>query len=230
MAKKPLNRKKLLKEPDEFISTMGRVIQFGTRYQRQLTYGVIALFVVLAGASGYRYYQHTTTRNAFGMLSQANTAFTEQRQANPNDPLKAYQNVKGDYEALIDNYGGTSAAQIGRVIYANICYDAGQYDQALSLYQAALRDFDGAPFYGPMVRANLGKTLLAKDDLAAARAQFEQAAQGDPSPLAAEALYHAAVIAQTQNNTTEAVAMFEKIVADYPDSAYAPMAKEAARG
>jgi tetratricopeptide (TPR) repeat protein len=230
MAKKPLNRKKLLKEPDEFITTMGRLIQFGTRYQRQLTCGVIALFVVLAAVSGYRYYQHTTNRSTFGMLSKANSAYVEQLQDGANDPLKAYEKVKSDYEALLDNHGSTPAAQIGRVIYANIGFRAGQYDQALELYQTALGETQGTSFYSPMIRANLGKALLAKEDLAGARAQFEQAAQGAPAPLAAESLFNAAIIAQAQDKSDEAADMFEKIVTNYPDSAYAPLAKEAAKG
>ena len=230
MAKKPLNRKKLLKEPDEFITTMGRLIQFGTRYQRQLTYGIIGLFVVLAAVSGYRYYQHTTNQSAFGMLSKANSAYGEQLGGGTNDSLKAYEKVKSDYEALLGKHGSTQAGQIGRVTYANIGFRAGQYDQALALYQTALGETQGTSFYSPMIRTNLGKALLAKEDLASARAQFEQAAQGAPAPLAAESLFNAAVIAQAQDKSDEAAAIFEKIVTDYPDSAYAPLAKEAARG
>jgi predicted negative regulator of RcsB-dependent stress response len=230
MAKKPLNRKKLLKEPDEFITTMGRLIRFGTRYQRQIIYGVIALFVVLAAASGYRYYRYTTNSNAFGLLSQANSAYAQQLQTSDSDPAKAYENVKGDYEALFNSYDGTSAAKIGRIIFANIALRANEPDQAMTLYQAALDDFEGSSFYGPMVRANLGKTLLAKNDLDDALVQFEQAATGEPAPLIAEALFHAAVITQAQNNSDEAAALFDKIVTDYPASAYAPLAREATRG
>ena len=51
MAKrKKVSRKKLLKEPDEFITFSGKLIQFGMQYKKEITYavgGLVALIVLV---------------------------------------------------------------------------------------------------------------------------------------------------------------------------------------
>ena len=58
MAGKKVTRKKLLKEPDEFITTTGKIIQFLREQRRQLIiYGMIVLCLAVAGAGGYYYFR-----------------------------------------------------------------------------------------------------------------------------------------------------------------------------
>ena len=53
MAGKKISRKQLLNEPDEFITTTGRIIRFLQDNRRQVTlYGIIVLAVLAAGFSG----------------------------------------------------------------------------------------------------------------------------------------------------------------------------------
>ena len=51
-----VSRKKLLKEPDEFFTISGKVIQFGTRFRKELLIGACALLVLVAGISAMRYF------------------------------------------------------------------------------------------------------------------------------------------------------------------------------
>ena len=64
---KRVTRKQLLKEPDEFITTTGRIIQALQRYQRPLT--IVAGVVVAAGllAGAVHYYLESRERAAFAL-------------------------------------------------------------------------------------------------------------------------------------------------------------------
>jgi len=58
MARKKISRKQLLNEPDEFITTTGRIIRFLQDNRRQVAlYGIIVLAVLAAGFLGYSYFR-----------------------------------------------------------------------------------------------------------------------------------------------------------------------------
>ena len=58
MPTKKISRKKLLKEPDEFISTTARLLQFLREHRRKVTlYGVVAIALVAAGLGGHAYFR-----------------------------------------------------------------------------------------------------------------------------------------------------------------------------
>ena len=72
MAKKrKKTRKELLKEPDEFLTLTGRVIEFAVDHKNQLIYGlgiVLALAIIL---SGIRFFSIRAENKAAAMLNQS---------------------------------------------------------------------------------------------------------------------------------------------------------------
>ena len=70
MAKVKKTRKELLKEPDEFITTTGKLIRWAVKYQTQLTYGLIAVVVVAIGVSTYRYFNARAEAQAAQLLQR----------------------------------------------------------------------------------------------------------------------------------------------------------------
>jgi hypothetical protein len=89
--KKRVTRKQLLKEPDEFITFSGKLIQFGIQYKTQLTYVAVILVAIVVVASGYRFFLIRSENNAQALLSQAVAKY--QTALNGQDSEKAYQIV-----------------------------------------------------------------------------------------------------------------------------------------
>ena len=56
--RKKVSRKKLLKEPDEFITFSGRMFQFVMKHKTQLTYAVSIVVALIAVLSGYRFFKY----------------------------------------------------------------------------------------------------------------------------------------------------------------------------
>ena len=71
MAKqKRVTRKQLLKKPDEFITTTGRIIRWGRQYTRQVAYAAVAFLLFLVVITGYRYYSNNAENRAFSLLDK----------------------------------------------------------------------------------------------------------------------------------------------------------------
>ena len=107
---KKITRKELLKEPDQFITFSGRLIAFGQRYGRQLTYAVVALLVLLAGYTAVRYFIARAENRAFALLDQYSA---EYRQALPSKgPQAALEAVEKGFNGLVDTYGDRRAGRL----------------------------------------------------------------------------------------------------------------------
>ena len=71
MAKKRVTRKQLLKEPDEFMTFTGKLIQFGRKYDKQLTYAACAFFIIIIGLTAFRFFSNRAENTASDLLRQA---------------------------------------------------------------------------------------------------------------------------------------------------------------
>ena len=226
MAKKPkkISRKKLLKEPDEFITFSGKLIRFGQTYHRQITIGVAAVFAILIIASGYRYFSIKGEQKAFTALSKAQAQYETLVQ--DMTPAEAYQKVKPDFEQLLDKYGHRQGGRLARILFANISYAGGAYQESIALYQKALDDFAGNPLMTHGILSGLGYAHEALNEDDAAVKYFKMIADSPDQILKDEALYHLGNLYQKAGDQAASQKAFATIVSDYPESFYLDLAKE----
>jgi len=223
-----VSRKKLLKEPDEFITISGKLIAFGTRYRKELAISACIILALVAGISAMRYFNEKKELTGFAALNAVTTQYKQLKTDKTAE--EAFSAVKTDFEKLLNDFGGKTAGKIGRVVFAGICRDAGQYDQAQTLYQKALDTFADDPFYGPVVQMNLGHTAVAKGDLDQAKANFEKIIQSKDTAVAAEALFNLGVIYEKNGDTAKARDLFQRIVDEHEQSIFSTLAAEKAKG
>ena len=140
MAKqKRVTRKQLLKEPDEFITTTGRIIRWGRQYTRQVAYAAGAFLILLVVIAGYRYFSNNAENKAFLLLDQAVGKYETQKTG--MGALAAYEDAGEDFEYIIRKYGNTEGGKLATVVFAGISYDVGDAERAIQLYEAALTYF-----------------------------------------------------------------------------------------
>jgi len=226
MAKKPkkISRKKLLKEPDEFITFSGKLIRFGRTYRLQLAFGFGALFAILIIFSGFRYYTIKGEQKAFALLNQAQTQY--ETFVKDMEPAEAYEKVKPEFELLLDKYARRQGGRLARIAFAHICYAGGAYQEAIALYQDALDDFKDNPLMSHGLLSGLGYSHEALNENAAAVKYFERIVDGPDQILKDEALFHLGTLYRKTGDHTKSRKAFDTIVSDYPDSLYAELSKE----
>ena len=228
MAKnKKFTRKQLLKEPDEFITTTGKLIRFARAYQKPLAYGVGALMVALLIIAGWRYYTATREKQAFASYEQAAGRYAAA--VNTDGVQKAYADVQQDFDLILNKYAGTGGGKIARFAFANICYQAGEFDRAIDLFQQSLTDFGTDGFYRKRIISGIGYAQAGKKDLKAAAATFETLSS-EPGMPDDETLFQLGRFYEALGEAEKSRDAFRKIITDHPNSVYIPMVTEKLAG
>ena len=226
MAKK-ISRKKLLKEPDEFISFTGRLIQFGKKYQEKLIGGIAVLFVLLAIISVIRYLSGKNEAEASLLLSKAQAKY--ERALSSNKPQEAYKEVEKDFQRLLNDFSGQMAGKQACLIFADICLDAGKVDQAIKLYQTSLKDWSKEPIIKNIILGSLGNAYNEKKDYKKALSYYEQIRDGSESFGKADALYNLGILYAKKDETKKSQKAFKMVDQNYSNYIYAEIVKDKIR-
>lgn len=228
MAKKRVTRKQLLKKTDEFISFSSRLLQFAIKYKVQISFalGAIALLVIVV--SGVRYFSNKAENRASALLEQAIIGYNFIVKDNGHE--KAYQDIRQAFDFIVKKYSRRDAAKLAGLIYANICYNAGDYEKATALYNKSLKDFKNHPLIKTFILSGIGYNHEEKNDYKAAANYFEMIVSQSGTIMKDEALFNLGRLYAAMGENEKSIAAFKKIVSDYTDSIYIELARERLSG
>ncbi len=218
------SRKRELGEPDEFITFSNKLLKLVGENRRKIvsTAGiVIALIVVF---SGIRLYSVQTEKKAFAMLENGMKKY--EKSLGSDDPVKVYLDVKTDFQFILDEYPRMKAGKIARMVFANICYAAGEYDVAIDMYHQSLEDFEERPFYRYLVLNSLAYAYEQKKDYAHAVNYMEMINSGPDLEMKDDVFFTLGRLYSANNDTDKKMEFFKKIIDEYPDSIYTDIVKE----
>lgn len=229
MAKKrKKTRKELLKEPDEFMTFTGKMIKFATDHKTQITYGlgiVLALAIVF---SAVRFFSIRADNKASVMLEQSMNEYSNlQAQKKPDE---IYNQVSGSFQTILKKYGGKNSGKLARLIYANICYDAGKYKQAIDLYDTSLKDFAKHPMIHTQILSSLAYAYEQQKEYSTAVSYFEKISAAPEQNLRDEALFHLGRLYNKLGQPEKSKEAYEKIISDHPDFIYIEVVRELVAG
>ena len=227
MAKKrkiKISRKQLLNEPDEFITFSSKLLKFIIDHKSQITIAVSVIFCFMLAFSGWRYFSNKAEDKASISLDRNITRYESVKMKEGAD--KAYLEVEKDFQLLLKKYSGKHGGKLARVVFANICYNTGKPDEAITLYKKSLRDFDDKQFIKNMILNNLGYAYEKKGDYASAIQYFEITAQGTQPDLKNEAWYNLGRLYSQEGDKEKSSKAYSKIVSDFTNSIYFDLVRE----
>ncbi len=228
MAKKRVTRKQLLKEPDEFITTTGKVIGWARENAKALGIGTAAFFLLVIIVSVYGFINQRGATAAQLMFSQAVTKYqTEAAQKSEEEALSA---VSADFDDLIKSYGGKPGGQFGRLFYGHISAKGKAFDQAISQYEKALADFGGDSSLTNVILNGLGSAYQQKGEYPKAIEQYKQIVEGPGSMLKDAALFNLGKLYGQIGNPEESKKAYQQLYDDFPNSMYADIVREKITG
>ncbi len=227
-AGKKKTRKELLKEPDEFITLSSRMIGWATKYKNEITYAVLGTMVLAAGLSGYVFYTSRQEAKAASLLAQALAKLDSLSAEKPKD--SAVQEVSEDFRHIFNDYSSRANGSIARLMFANLCYEIGDYQQAADLYRATLPRFVDQPLIHFQVLKSLGYTYEALKDPAAAVTYFEQAQAAGDQSLQDDVLFHLGELYARLGQKDKSADAFKRILSDHPESVYANLVRQRVNG
>ena len=163
----------------------------------------IAVFAALlvAGLIGYEIYQVSHSNAVAAASAELNAAKTP-----------------ADFQKVIDDHGGTSAAANAYLLMARKQADAKDYAGAEKSFRAFVEKFPKHPL-APNALIGAGSTLESRNLLDQARSTYQTAAASyQNSYVAPGALLAEATVLKAQRKIEEARRIYENVIATYPKS------------
>jgi tetratricopeptide (TPR) repeat protein len=228
MAKKKTSRKELLKEPDEFLTLSSRMLNFAAQHKSQLSYALSIIVVLLAIIAGYRFFAIRAENKAQGLLDQTVGKYETALKA--GNAHKAFEDVSEDFQKILKKYSRQNSGKLARVIFANICYDGGEYGKAIELYQRALKDFESHPFIQNLILGAIGYAHEQLNQDPSAVSYFSKIIDSKEQLLRDEALFNLGVLYEKLGEKEKSTHAFEQVLSDHQDSIYIPIVKERLEG
>ena len=225
MAKKrKKTRKELLREPDEFMTISGKLIGFAVDHKNQLTYALGIIVVLALIISAYRFFSIRAENNASALLDKSLTKYNSIK--SEKRPDEVYGEVSADFQFILNKYKGKESAKLARLIYANICYNAGKYKQAIELYKTALTEFAKYPMIHHQILSDLGYAYEQQEDYSTAAGYFEKISSAPEPIMRDEALYHLGRLYDKLGENEKSREAYNKILTDHQDFIYYDLVKE----
>ncbi|MFN2356731.1 MAG: tetratricopeptide repeat protein [Desulfotignum sp.] len=215
-------RRKELEQLDPLQKNLLKAMAYAGIYKKQLLLvsgAVVVAAVVFAGIMIS--FQHSESE-ASNLLAQANARYDSLAQ----DPQKAHQAVKQDFEIVLNKYANTNAGKMARITYAGICMEAGEYDTAGALYEKALNSSGDQAAMRNFLLSSLGHAWLARNDLDRAKTYFQQIETGNLDLLKDESRFVLAQIYASEQKMDASQKMYEKLVAENQNSLYTSLAQD----
>jgi tetratricopeptide (TPR) repeat protein len=226
MAKKRISRsrKRDLATPDEFITFWTKSIDFAEKNKVTVSCALGLVMVLIVAVTGFLYFLKKSEDTASALLQQ-NIAQYQMLLKNSGSE-KAYLAVGKDFQTMIEKYSGRTGGKHARLIYANICYTAKDYDNAIELYKTSLENFNAEPFIKNLIINSLGYSYTVKKDYKTAAKYFEMIMSTPDYSIKDEALFNLGETYAALGDNVKSIAAFKEILSDHAGSIYIEIAKE----
>ncbi len=222
MSRDKISRKKLLQEPDEFLSLSQRVVLWVHDNQKRtvsIAGGVVAvvLLAVLVKVLVTRSHEKRAAE-----LSAAVTAAEGAAAKAPADRAR-------EFARLAESYRGATEGLIARYFEAGAHVSAGDAEAGRRIY-GELAASAADPEIAALSALGLAYLDLSQGSLDAARAAFEGLLKLEAAAVPrAQVMLEIAQIHEKQGRSAEALRVYREIAAAHPDGSWAAVVKERVR-
>ena len=222
------SRKRDLEQPDRFTNFTHNLLQFATKHKVYLSTALGLMITFSIAIAGWLYFANRAEDKALALLAKSQNKY--QTIIKNSSPDQAYLDVADDFKLIMQKYPGKMGGKLAQFIFANICYQAGYYDQAIELYNQSLYDFGDNPFINNLILGSLGYSHEAKKEYKPAAKYFEMLVSNPDYSMKDESLFNLAQIYAGMGNFEQRLNALKTIISDYKDSMYFEIAKESIPG
>jgi FimV-like protein len=223
MAKKRITRKELLKDTDEFITLSARAANFVSEHTRKFQYAGIAVVVIILIYLGINTYMGYVDKKGQEAFNVAIASFTEEMKT--FDTKKTLKGTEEGFKKVEDKYGLSQVSWLVPPELAYIKYLEKKYDEAISLYQAYLKELkEGSP-YQSLTRLALAACYEEKGELDKAAEVLNKILAAPKDTFKEQAMLSLARVYRLNGKTQESVKMLKEFLEKYKSSPFVPLAK-----
>jgi len=222
--KKRITRKQLLKEPDEFLTFSGKAIEFLRTNQRQISYALLGIAIVVISFAAFRYFSNLSELKAYALLNDGLVHYANQASGQQQGHFNKV--AKDQFGQLVREYSSTSAGRLGLSLYGDMNYKEGSYDKAVEVYKKAWKAFSNNKALRPLMWNNLAYAYEGKQDYDSAVQCWEKIVDLEGKLAKTDAYFNLGRTYEALDNRGKAIEVYKKVVNDFSDSVYAEIAQE----
>ncbi len=215
MPKEKFDRKRLLKEPDEFISTSMKAMAWLRRNSRWVTAGAVLLVVCGVAVWGWKVYQARREAQAQELHSQAYSLYARaMEQTNRDASTDLMGRAAERFQEVVKQFPDTRTGWMARVYRARARYALGRHVEAVEDFQAALASVpsgdDGT--MRALALQGLGLAFQAQGEWERAASAFQSLKQVAEGSFGRVADLELARCYEKQGKTKEALDMYQSLL------------------
>ncbi|MDA0205551.1 MAG: tetratricopeptide repeat protein [Acidobacteria bacterium] len=172
-----INRKYL--KHDKFVEEVGDGIEYFGEHRTTILVGLAVAVVAIVGGGWFYTHQQSQSLDSMAALQEAAVMFSRPVSVDPQPGTQAFvtsgermREVTEALEKVKVDFPGTSAASAADYYYALFDMETEDYAAAKTKLQSAISGADVE--YASLARLALADVLIAEDDVAGARAEYEK--------------------------------------------------------
>ena len=205
-----VDRKKLLKEPDEFLTLSGQVIRWGKGNLNKVLWSATAVALIVAAVLGFKTYLDWREQKAAAELAGVMTGYAAV--VDGKLPQDKTAKLAADLTKVTDQYGSTPAGLQARLALGDLRLGLGQWEQAQKVFASLTEEGGLGADLAPMAYHGLGQALEGREDNKQAAQVYAQAvAAAGPNLGQIYKLDRARVLAAS-GDSQGAVAIYKEIL------------------
>ena len=142
------------------------------------------------------------------------------------DEVNGHTIALDQFKEVMERFPSTHMGSLAFLYSGHICYILKEFDESIRLYNDFLKK---APSKNPLrifAVDGLGYAYAAKGEHDKALIYFKKLTDGEKTPLSQPAYLHVGRCYEELEDKEKAIEAYQRILADYPHSVYAPLAKE----
>ncbi len=189
-------RKDLVKGPDEFVSSIGKLVQFVKSHKKAVLLGTLGILIIIIGAAGFSYWKGS--REEIAMMQY----------------FKASSDVK-EVEKLATSYSDTKAGKFALLRLVSEAYSKNEYERAIKYAEEFINTWQSKDIFYWEAMMTLARAHIDNGNLEGALPLLEECISTSPEGIKNEALFYKGVVLKELGKKNEALEAFNKISGTY---------------
>ncbi len=214
------SRKKLLKEPDEFISTTGRILNFVRSHQKWVAVGISALAVLIFLGILLKGHLEKREAEALDLYYQAYQQFrkAEDGLLAESETREGFESALKRFERVVSAFKGTKYALISQLYLGHCLYQLERYDEAIEAYEKFLLKGSKEKSLIPFVIQSIAYAYRAKGNYEESNRNFKKILdKKEGEVIRLSVLIEIGRNHEMLNEIEKAIEVYKNVIEEYPN-------------
>lgn len=222
---KDLGNKTPIAEPAQFLSSKERFLFFVEENRALVWGGIFLVLAVIVAIVTLIWLNQNNQEQAWELEGQAQTVYLDRPLDDVKKGQENIQKASGMFKDILDQYPGTPSAGVSSFLLGNSMIEEKNYQGAIDVYTSWIQEYGQNQILLGLVQQRLGFAYLLNGNREAALKAFEAVLANPHALNKDQVVFELAKIAEADENITEAVEQYKKVIQEFPLS---PFASEAA--